>query len=66
MNCFESERVNSLKVKARRLDFHVRINGSALWRNFSDRIGRAGFLVLILGELLEYHVVRLGISVATT
>jgi len=31
----------------------LRVNSSALWRNFSDEIGRAGFLVLILEEMLE-------------
>ena len=52
VNCFESERVNSPKVTTLRLDFHVRINSSALWRNFREKIGREGILVLILEELL--------------
>ena len=53
MNCFESERANSLKVTTLRLDFQVRINNSALWRNFRDKIERVGFLVFLLDELLE-------------
>jgi len=53
VNSFETERVKSLKVTTLRLDFHVHVDSSALWRNFSDKIGRAGFLVLILEELLE-------------
>jgi len=53
VKCFETERVNSLKVTTLRLDFHVHVNSSALWQNFSDKIGRAGFLMLILEELLE-------------
>jgi hypothetical protein len=53
VNCLESERVNSLKVTILSLDFHVRINSSALWRNFSDEIGRAGFLVLIWKNCLS-------------
>jgi hypothetical protein len=53
VKCFESEEVNSLKVTTLSLDFQVRINSSALWRNFRDKIGRVGFLVLILEELLE-------------
>lgn len=36
VNCLESERVNSLKVTAFRLDVHVWTNSSALWRNLQD------------------------------